>query len=168
MHRHAAVSMYLGRSRQVELGRWRGSSPPPAISLAAGSAEANQLVQCGNDVIACRLHVKPISLCLLEFHGWTRYIYIYWTHISLFLVLCSCELDTLKKKQWRLKIRAVQHLSIQTISKHLLFKISMLKRSVQHHIEWVGFHTTVELSFLTGVKLTAVQVNIEPATDLQK
>ena len=32
-----------------------------AISLAAGSAQANQLVPCGNNVIACRFHVNPLS-----------------------------------------------------------------------------------------------------------
>jgi len=36
-----------------------------AISLAAGSAEANQLVSCGNDVIACILHVKDRKVCAL-------------------------------------------------------------------------------------------------------
>jgi len=39
-----------------------------SISLAAGPAEANQLVHCGNDVIVCRLHVKDLSasMYLLE------------------------------------------------------------------------------------------------------
>jgi len=31
-----------------------------AISLAAGSAEVNQLVPCGNDVFVCRLHVNDL------------------------------------------------------------------------------------------------------------
>jgi len=36
-----------------------------AISLDAGSTEANQLAPCSHDVIACILHVKDLSACVL-------------------------------------------------------------------------------------------------------
>jgi len=46
--------------------------------LATGSAEANQLVPCGDDVIDYRLQ-------LLDFHDWTRYIFqIKFIHIDCF------------------------------------------------------------------------------------